>query len=141
MILSSCKLITFLVLISATVLSMVVILVSSLHVTGPLICGNSLESDLVGLGLWLNWNPGQNKLNASASLWDPTSLRRSWWPSGQKFIKMQWLTSGEWDCPLNNDPKLAIGKPHSRYKKTSFWNWTKHWDFDNWGRKKSSVLY
>ena len=38
------------------------------------------------------------------------------WPLGQKS-KIQWLTSGEWGCPLDNDPKLALGQPKSSLKK------------------------
>ena len=34
-----------------------------------------------------------------------------------KHVRMQWLTSDEWDCPLDNRPKLAMGQPNSSYKK------------------------
>ena len=30
-----------------------------------------------------------------------------------KIVKMQWLTFGEWGCPPDNDPKLAVGQPNS----------------------------
>ena len=32
----------------------------------------------------------------------------------QKMIKTQWLTLGEWGCPLDNDLKLVMGQPNSR---------------------------
>ena len=38
-----------------------------------------------------------------------------------EIIKMQWLTSGEWGCPLNNNPTLAMGQPNS-IKKRNFAN-------------------
>ena len=61
----------------------------------------------------LNRNvPGSILNRRSAGLRDPTSLRGSRWPSGRK-CKRQWLTSGEWGCPLDNDPKLAVGQPNS----------------------------
>ena len=56
--------------------------------------------------------PGSNPTRRSAGLRDPTSLRGSRWPSGRK-CKTQWLTSGEWGCPLDNGPKLAVGQPNS----------------------------
>ena len=60
--------------------------------------------------------PGSIPTRRSAGLWDPTSLRGSRWPSGRK-CKTQWLTSGEWGCPLDNGPKLAMGQPNSSLKK------------------------
>ena len=60
--------------------------------------------------------PGSNPPRHSARLRDPTSLWGSRWPSGQK-CKTQWLTSGEWGCPLDNDPKLAVRQPNSSLKK------------------------
>ena len=30
-----------------------------------------------------------------------------------EIAKTQWLTSGEWDCPLDNGPKLAMEQPNS----------------------------
>ena len=27
-----------------------------------------------------------------------------------KIVQTQWLTLGEWGCPLNNGPKLAAGQ-------------------------------
>ena len=38
----------------------------------------------------------------------------SQWPLKQKMIKMQWLTMGEWDDPLDKDSKLVMGQPNSR---------------------------
>ena len=32
-------------------------------------------------------------------------------------VKVQWLTSGEWDCPLENGPKLAMGQLDISLKK------------------------
>ena len=61
--------------------------------------------------------PGSNPTRCSAGLRDPTSLRGSWWPSGRKFKKTQWLTSGQWGCPLDNGPKLAVRQPNSSLKK------------------------
>lgn len=40
----------------------------------------------------------------------------SWKFSGQKLIKRQWLTSGEWDGSLDNGPKLAVEKQNNRQK-------------------------
>ena len=37
---------------------------------------------------------------------------------------MQWLTSGEWGCPLNNGPKLAMGLPNSSWKKKVMHTWS-----------------
>ena len=34
-----------------------------------------------------------------------------------KNVKMQRLTWGEWGCPLDNGPKLAVGQPNSSSKK------------------------
>ena len=51
--------------------------------------------------------PGSNPTRRSAGLRDPTSLRGSRWHSGQK-CKTQWLTSGEWGCPLDNGPIIYI---------------------------------
>ena len=59
---------------------------------------------------------GSNPTRRSAGLRDPTSLRGSRWPPGRK-CKTQWLTSGEWGCPLDNGPKLAVGQPNSSLKK------------------------
>ena len=36
-----------------------------------------------------------------------------------EIVKMEWLTSGKWGCPLANGPKLAVGQPN-RSKKISF---------------------
>ena len=56
-----------------------------------------------------NWRvPSPNSTRHSARLMDPTLLRGSRWPSGRKY-KTQWLTLGEWGCPLDNGPKLAVG--------------------------------
>ena len=30
------------------------------------------------------------------------------WLLSQKIIKTQWLTSGDWGCPLDNDPELVF---------------------------------
>ena len=38
----------------------------------------------------------------------------SQWPLSQKMIETQWLTLGDWDCPLHSDPKLVLGQPNSR---------------------------
>ena len=56
--------------------------------------------------------PSSNPTRCSAGLRDLTSLRDSLWPSGRK-CKMQWLALGEWGCPPNNGPKLAVGQPNS----------------------------
>ena len=32
----------------------------------------------------------------------------------KKMIKSQWLTLGQWGCPLHNNPKLVMGWPNSR---------------------------
>ena len=56
--------------------------------------------------------PGSNPTRHSAGLREPTSFQGSWWPTGRK-CKIQWSTSGEWGCPLNNGPKLAVGQPNS----------------------------
>ena len=34
-----------------------------------------------------------------------------------EVIKMQWMTSGEWDSLLNNGPKLAVEQPNKQFKK------------------------
>ena len=41
-------------------------------------------------------------------------LRGSQWPLSQKMIKTLRLTSSDWGCPLDNDPKLVLGQPNSR---------------------------
>ena len=56
--------------------------------------------------------PGSNPTRRSDGPRDPTSLRGSRWPPGRKW-KTQCLTSGEWGCPLDNGPKLAVGQPSS----------------------------
>ena len=56
--------------------------------------------------------PGWSPTRHSAGLRDPISLWGSWWPLGWK-CKMQWLTSGEWGCPLYNGPKLTVGQSNS----------------------------
>ena len=38
----------------------------------------------------------------------------SQWPLSQKVIKTQWLTLGDWGCPLDNDPKLVSVQQNSR---------------------------
>ena len=43
---------------------------------------------------------------------DPTSLWGSQWPSSWSW---SWVTSGEWGCPLDNGPKLAMGQPNNSY--------------------------
>ena len=53
------------------------------------------------------------------------------WPLGQKS-KTQWLTSDEWGCPLDNDPKLAVGQPKSSLKKVKI---------NNKDTKELKVLY
>ena len=63
--------------------------------------------------------PGSNPTRRSAGLRDSTSLQGSRWPSGCKR-KTQWLTSGEWVCPLDNGPKLAVGQPNSSWRKLFF---------------------
>lgn len=35
--------------------------------------------------------------------------------SGPKLIETWWLTSGEWSCLLNNDPKFAMAQPNGRW--------------------------
>ena len=30
-----------------------------------------------------------------------------------KYVKTQWLKSGEWGCPLDNGSDLAVGQPIS----------------------------
>ena len=43
-----------------------------------------------------------------------------WWKNrkylGLKLWKTQWLTSGEWGCPIENGPKLAEGQPNCSSK-------------------------
>ena len=34
--------------------------------------------------------------------------------SNKKWWKKQWLTLGDWGCPLDNDSKLVMGQPNSR---------------------------
>ena len=36
------------------------------------------------------------------------------WLLSQKMIETQWLTSGDWDCPLDNEPKLVLVQQNSR---------------------------
>ena len=36
------------------------------------------------------------------------------WSLSQKMIETQWLTLDDWGCPLDNDPKLVLGKPSGR---------------------------
>ena len=33
-----------------------------------------------------------------------------------EIVEAQWLKSGEWGCPLNNEPKIAVGQPNSSWK-------------------------
>ena len=82
--------------------------------------------------LWEEWPSGLRRCSKnrkvpssiptrrSVGLRDPTLLRGSRWPSGRKCKKTQWLTSGEWGCPLDNGPKLAMGQPNSSFK-NFFW--------------------
>ena len=42
------------------------------------------------------------------------------WALSQEIIKAQLLKSGWWGCLLNNDPKLGVGKPNSRWK-SPYW--------------------
>ena len=56
--------------------------------------------------------PGSITTRHSAGPRDPTSLRGSRRPPGRK-CKTQWLKSGEWGCPLDNGPKLAVGQPNN----------------------------
>ena len=56
--------------------------------------------------------PGSITTRRSAGPRDPTSLRGSRRPPGRK-CKTQWLKSGEWGCPLDNGPKLAVGQPNN----------------------------
>ena len=30
-----------------------------------------------------------------------------------KYVKTQWLTTGDWGCTPNNGPELAAGQPNS----------------------------
>ena len=64
-----------------------------------------------------NWNvPNSNPTRHLVGLRDPTSLWGYWWPSSW-ICKTPWLTLDEWDCPLDNGAKLAMGQPKSSLKK------------------------
>ena len=39
-----------------------------------------------------------------------------------EHVKTQWLTSGEWGCPLNNGLKLGVGQPNRNQKESSYLN-------------------
>ena len=70
-----------------------------------------------GLRHCSNWKvPCSKPTKCLARIWDPTLLWGSWWPLGRK-CKTQWLTTGEWGCPLDNGPKLAMGQLNSSLKK------------------------
>ena len=72
-----------------------------------------------GLRHCSNWKvPCSKPTKCLARIWDPTLLWGSWWPLGRK-CKTQWLTTGEWGCPLDNGPKLAMGQLNSSLKKKS----------------------
>ena len=91
----------------------------------PSLTRPSLQDSITRWGEWPSGSrrcirigriPVQNLTRRSARLRDPTSLRGSQWPSGQK-CKMQWLTLSQWGCPLDNGPKLAVGQPNSSFFK------------------------
>ena len=42
-----------------------------------------------------------------------------------KYVKTQWLTLGEWGCPLDNGLELVVGQPNSSWKKN--WNFNISW--------------
>ena len=56
-----------------------------------------------------------NPIRHSTMLRDGTLLQGSQWLLSQKW-KMQWSTLGEWGCPLNYGPRLAVGQPNSSQK-------------------------
>ena len=58
------------------------------------------------VGLWVSFNSSQVFKNSL--LWG------SPWHLKQKMIETQWLTLGDWGCPLDNDLKLVMGQPNSR---------------------------
>ena len=63
-----------------------------------------------------NWKvPSSIPTTRSAGIRDPTSLQGLRWPADRKF-KTQSLTLAEWDCLLNNGPKLAVGQPNRSCK-------------------------
>ena len=64
-----------------------------------------------------------NHARHSAGLRDPTLL----WGSRDlrvKYVKTQWLTSGEWGCLLDNGPKLVVGQPNRSFLKNQFVVWS-----------------
>ena len=40
-----------------------------------------------------------------------------------EYVQTQWLTLGQWGCPLKNDPRLAVAQPNSSLKKRKL-SWT-----------------
>ena len=55
---------------------------------------------------------GSNPTRRLAGLWDPTMHEAPGDPRVE-YVKRKWLTLGEWDCLLDNGPKLAVGQPNS----------------------------
>ena len=56
---------------------------------------------------------GSNPTKHSVGLRGPTSLQNSRWTLVNHVKKCSDLTSGEWDCILDDGPKLAVGLPNS----------------------------
>ena len=74
----------------------------SLHVCNfYFFCVHEFVSVSVSLCAWEPiCNPFQDFKNSF--LWGSQS------PLRQKMIETQWLTSGDWDCCLGNDPKIVL---------------------------------
>ena len=53
-----------------------------------------------------------------------------------EIVKMQWLALGEWDCPLDNAPKLAVGSQiavkESQDLIYMFYLWVRSSSFPTW---------
>ena len=62
--------------------------------------------------VWGGWPGGWRCCKIIWRFPNSTSLQSSWWPSGHKLIKNQWLTSSEWGCLLNSS-KLTLEQPNS----------------------------
>ena len=75
------------------------------------------QSPIFVFSICLNWDfffQGRNKKSLRLScIKSNMTITRLPVTFGSNMYKTQWLTSGEWGCPLDNGPKLAVGQPNS----------------------------
>ena len=68
--------------------------------------------------------PPHHQLGSRPGIGTQPLYECSWWTSDRN-CKTQWLTSGEWGCPPDNGPELALGEPNSSKNKETPFNLTK----------------